>query len=315
MKKYLVKRILSVIPILFIVSLVVFFLIHMTPGDPARVMLGDEATEEEVYALREQLGFNNPLPVQYVDWILGIFRGDFGTSFFMQGSMKSILMEHIKPTLYLTIYAIIIAVGVAIPLGLAAAKHRGRWADSFVTGFSLLGISIPAFLTGILLMLLFGSKLRWFPTAGYKEPTDNFLKFIKYLTLPAISLGLMQVGLITRVTRSAALEVMNSDYIKMAKAKGVKGLRLMTLHVLHSCILPILTVIGQSMILLLSGATVTETIFNIPGLGQLVMNCIERRDYEVIQAVVLLIAVINVFVMLLVDILSSFLDPRVRMED
>lgn len=315
MVRYIGKRLLSAIPVLFIVSIVVFMIIHLTPGDPARVMLGDQALEQDVEALREQMGLNEPMITQYINWIKGIFQGDFGTSIFMQGTMLEIIASHIGPTIALTLSALFIAVVLAIPLGIFAAKYRGRIADQLITGFSMLGVSIPNFLLGLLVMLFFGVVLKILPTAGYQSPARGISGFVRYMILPALSLGLMHAALITRMTRSSMLSVLNSDYIKMAKAKGVRETVMLFKHALKNAFLPILTVIGQSLISLLAGAMVTESVFNIPGIGQLVINSIERRDYEVVQAVVLVIALMNVIVMLVLDLLNGVIDPRVRMKN
>lgn len=315
MKKYIVKRVLSLIPVLFIVSIIVFFLMHLVPGDPAAVMLGDMATEEEINALREQMGLNKPLVLQYFSWIGGMFHGDFGESVFLEGSMLSILKQYFGPTVSLTLCSLVIALVIALPLGIIAAKKRGRAADQAISGFTMLGISIPGFLMGLLLVLLFAVKLKWLPSSNYKSIKEYGLAtHLYYMILPAVSLGLMQAALITRMTRSSVLEVLNCDYIKMAKAKGVSNFSLLVKHALRNAVLPIITVIGQSFIALLSGAAVVEKIFNIPGIGSLVVNSIGRRDYEVLQAVVLFIAVINILINLAVDLLYGLADPRVRLE-
>lgn len=315
MKKYIIKRIFSLIPVLFIVSIIVFCLIHLTPGDPAAVMLGDMATEEEIAELRENMGLDKPLVIQYVSWLTGILKGDFGTSVFMEGSMLSILGEHFLPTLSLTICSLVIALLIAIPLGIIAAQKRGSFLNQIISGFTMLGISIPSFLMGLFLVLLFSVKLGWLPPANYKTISEaGILGHLRYMVLPSVSLGLMQAALITRMTRSSVLEVLNCDYVKMAKAKGVSNFSLLVKHALRNAVLPIITVIGQSFIALLSGAAVVEKIFNIPGIGQLVVNSIGRRDYEVIQAVVLLIAIINIVINLVVDLLYGLADPRVRLQ-
>lgn len=315
MKRYIIKRILSLIPVLIIVSIVIFSLIHLTPGDPARTMLGDQATEQDIENLRESLGLNDPLPVQYLNWVVNIFHGDLGDSIFINEPMTKIIVDHIGPTVALTVYALVIALIVALPLGIIAAKNKGRVQDQVVSSFSMLGISIPSFLMGLFLILIFAVKFRILPDAGYKPISENgFITFIRYLTLPAISLGLMQAALITRMTRSSVLEVLNTDYIKMARAKGVKERIIVIKHAFRNALLPIITVIGQSFIALLSGAAVVETVFNIPGVGQLVVNSVGRRDYEVIQAIVLVIAAINVVINLIVDLLYAAADPRVRLE-
>lgn len=314
MLKYIGKRIIAVIPVLFIVSLVVFFLIHLIPGDPARVMLGDQALEEEVIALQQEMGLNAPIWLQYINWISNVFRGDWGKSLFIDEPMGIILIEHLLPTLALSFNALIIEVLIAVPCGIYAAKNRGRVGDQVLMGASMVGISIPNFLIGLLLILLCAVKLDWFPSSGYKTLEDGIGPHFKYLFLPSLALGLMHASLITRMTRSSMLEVLGSDYIKMARAKGVKENVILFKHALKNALLPIITVIGQSLVSLLSGALVTESVFNIPGIGQLVVTSINRRDYEVIQAVVLLIALINVAVMLLIDILYGFADARVCMK-
>lgn len=316
MKKYLIKRIMTLIPVLFIVSLVIFTLIHLTPGDPARIMLGAEASAEDVAALRDAMGLNDSLPVQYINWLVDIFHGNLGTSIFMNQPMSEILLEHMAPTFTLTIYALIFALIFAIPLGILAAKKRGTITDSLIEGLSMCGISIPSFLLGLFLILIFTVKLGWLPVAGYKPISEfGFLTNMRYMILPAIALGFMQAGLIIRMTRSSVLEVLSCDYIKMAKAKGVKERTLILKHALKNAMLPILTTVGQTLMGLLSGASIVETVFNIPGLGQLIINSVSRRDYEVIQAVVLLVSLINVVVCFLIDILYGVVDPRVRLED
>ncbi|MGN0471229.1 MAG: ABC transporter permease [Lachnospiraceae bacterium] len=315
MKKFIVKRFLSLIPILFLVSIGIFSLIHLTPGDPARAILGDLATEDEVMALRESMGLNDPLPVQYFEWLKGVFHGDLGHSIFIDKPMGTILWEHLVPTLNLTLYAMLIAVAIAIPLGVLAARKKGRAADNTVSALTLAGISVPSFLMGIFLILIFAVKLKWLPVAGYKTVREaGFLTHIRYLTLPAIALGLMQAALITRMTKNAMLEVLNSDYMKMALAKGVKQRKRIWKHAFRNALIPIITVIGQSFIALLAGATVVENVFNIPGIGQLVINSAGRRDYEVIQATILVVAVMSVLVNLIVDILYGLANPRIDME-
>lgn len=315
MLKYIGKRIVAVIPVLFIVSLVVFFMIHLIPGDPARVILGDQALEEDVLALQEQMGLNDPIWLQYINWIVDIFHGDLGESLFIDAPMTTLIWEHLLPTLALSFNALVIAVIIAIPCGIFAAKNRGRAVDQILMGTSMLGISVPNFLIGLLLILLCAVKFNWFPSSGYKTLEDGIGIHFKYLFLPSLALGLMHAALITRMTRSSMLEVLGSDYIKMARAKGVKENVILFKHALKNALLPIITVIGQSLVSLLSGALVTESVFNIPGIGQLVVTSINRRDYEVIQAVILVIAIINVLVMLLIDILYGFSDSRIRMQD
>lgn len=314
MLKYILKRIVAAIPVLIIVSVVVFTIIHLTPGDPARAMLGDQALESEVEALREQMGLNQPLLTQYIHWVQRLFRGDMGQSIFIQGKMTEIIMDRMAPTVWLTIGSLLIAVLIAIPCGIFSAKERGRMTDRILMMLSMLGNSIPGFLLGLLLMLLFAVTMKLLPAGGYKDPAKGIVPFLRYIILPCISLGLMHASLITRMTRSSMLEVLNKDYIRMAQAKGVRPAGILFHHALKNAFLPILTVIGQSLVSLLAGAMVTENVFNIPGIGRLVVDSILRRDYEVVQAVILVIAVINILVMLLIDIINSLIDPRLREE-
>lgn len=315
MKRYIIKRLISLILVLFIVSVVIFMLIHLTPGDPARTMLGDNATEEDVAQLREAMGLNDPIPMQYGKWISGIFRGDLGESIFIDEPMTQIIAEHMGATISVTVFSLLIALIVAIPLGILAAKHRGRAPDQAITAFTMMGISIPSFLMGLFLILIFSVWLGILPVAGYKTIKEaGILTHFQYLIMPCVSLGLMQAALITRMTRSSILDVLYMDYIKMARAKGVKERKILLKHAFRNALLPIITVIGQSFIALLSGAVVVESVFNIPGIGQLIVNSVLRRDYEVIQAIVLVVAVINVLITLLMDLLYAMADPRVKME-
>ncbi len=312
MKRFIAKRIISVIPVLIIVSIVIFSLIHLVPGDPATAMLGDLATEEDIAALRIRMGLDKPLIEQYFIWIGNIFHGDFGMSVVNNETVGSLIISHIRPTISLAIYALVIAAVIAIPLGMIASRKKGSAIDHVVSVISLAGISLPSFLLGLFLMLLFSVKFRIFPVSGYKEISDGFLEHIRSLTLPAIALGFMNAALMMRMTRASMLEVLGSDYIKMAKAKGVKEFSLLAKHAFKNTLVTLITIFGQSIVQALSGAAVVESLFAVPGLGQLMVNSIGRRDYYVIQAIVLLIAVINVVINMIIDILYGFVDPRVR---
>lgn len=312
MKRFIAKRIISVIPVLIIVSIVIFSLIHLVPGDPATAMLGDLATEEDIAALRIRMGLDKPLIEQYFIWIGNIFHGDFGMSVVNNETVGSLIISHIRPTISLAIYALVIAAVIAIPLGMIASRKKGSAIDHVVSVISLAGISLPSFLLGLFLMLLFSVKFRIFPVSGYKEISEGFLEHIRSLTLPAIALGFMNAALMMRMTRASMLEVLGSDYIKMAKAKGVKEFSLLAKHAFKNTLVTLITIFGQSIVQALSGAAVVESLFAVPGLGQLMVNSIGRRDYYVIQAIVLLIAVINVVINMIIDILYGFVDPRVR---
>ena len=312
MKRFIAKRFISVIPVLIIVSIVIFSLIHLVPGDPATAMLGDLATEEDIAALRIRMGLDKPLIEQYFIWIGNIFHGDFGMSVVNNETVGSLIISHIRPTISLAIYALVIAAVIAIPLGMIASRKKGSAIDHVVSVISLAGISLPSFLLGLFLMLLFSVKFRIFPVSGYKEISEGFLEHVRSLTLPAIALGFMNAALMMRMTRASMLEVLGSDYIKMAKAKGVKEFSLLAKHAFKNTLVTLITIFGQSIVQALSGAAVVESLFAVPGLGQLMVNSIGRRDYYVIQAIVLLIAVINVVINMIIDILYGFVDPRVR---
>ena len=314
MKKYLIRRLLTLIPVLFIVSIVIFTLIHLTPGDPAAMMLGDQAEDAAIAELRESMGLNDPLPIQYFRWISDVFHGDLGESIFIKGSMTEILKSHLGPTLALTTYALILAAIFAIPMGIFAAKHRGNLGDHAVSVVSMCGISMPSFLLGLLLILLFAVILGWLPAAGYKSVAEAGLwEHLRYLTLPAIALGFIEAGLMIRMTRSSMLEVLGSDYIRMAKAKGEKSLAITCKHAFKNALIPIVTTGGQTFMGLLSGATVVESIFNIPGIGKMTITAVQQRDYEVVQAVVLFLSMINIVVCLVIDLIYAAIDPRVRL--
>jgi peptide/nickel transport system permease protein len=313
LKVYVLKRILSLIPILFIVSIMVFLIIHLTPGDPAAAMLGDTATSEQLEELRNELGLNVPIYQQYVNWITGAFQGDLGYSYFMRQPVTAAIMSHLGPTVTLSILAEILAILIGIPFGIIAANRKGSLTDQSFMGMSLLGISVPSFLLALFLILLFAVQLQWLPVAGYVPLSEGLGNHLKYLIMPAISLGSMQVALTARMTRTSMLEILNTDFIKTARSKGVKERRVVYRHALRNAFLPILTIIGQSFGVLVAGAAVTETIFNIPGIGQLVINSIERRDFAVIQGIVLFVALVYVFINLVVDLLYGVIDPRVRL--
>ena len=314
MHKYILKRLLSLIPVLFVVSLAIFLLIHLVPGDPAAAILGEQATQDQIDALRETLGLNEPLVLQYLHWLRNLFRGNWGTSLFMEGTMLEIIGSHMVPTLQQTLVAVGFATLVGVPLGMLAAIRRGGVADRLISGFSTIGVSMPSFLMGLGLVLLFSVKLRWLPSSGYKEISSvGWAKHFRYMLLPGIALGFIEMGLIIRMTRSAMLEILDADYMRMAKAKGVSRTRMFMKHALKNALIGILTVVGLSFISCLGGAAVTEAIFNLPGIGKLTLTAVMRRDYEVVQAVVLMVSLLNVLCTLVLDLLYAQVDPRVRL--
>lgn len=313
MLSYIFKRILSLIPVLFVVFTVVFLIIHIAPGDPASMMLGQEATQQQVEDLRDQLGLNEPLYKQYFEYIAQAVQGDLGVSYFTDEPVIKAIVSHIGPTAVLALIAEIVALVIAIPLGVLAAKFRGTIWDQTFMGFSLLGISIPSFILGIFFMLIFAVNLEWLPAAGYEPITSGPWNYLKHLIMPAIALGTMQAALIARMSRASTLEVLGEDFIKAARAKGTKEFFVILKHAFKNAILPILTVVGQSLGGLITGAVVTETIFNIPGIGQLMINSIDRRDLTTIQGTILFVTIAFVAVNLFVDLLYGALDPRVRL--
>lgn len=313
MLSYVLKRILSLIPVLFVVSVVIFLVIYLIPGGPATALLGLEASAEQIEQLNTELGFNRPFLVQYADWLSGVFHGDWGESFFLQQPVLDCIAQYFGPTLSLAILAQIFAVILSIPLGILAAYYRGSAVDLATVSVSLLGIAVPGFLLSMFLMLFFGVFLQLLPVAGYAPLSQGLWEHLRYLILPALSLGLVQAAYITRMTRSAVLDVLYSNFIRTARAKGLRESAVVFRYALKNAGPTILTVIGQSFGGLVTGTIVTETIFNIPGLGMLTMTSINRRDVFVIQGVVLFVTLIYVLVNLVVDILYGLVDPRIQL--
>jgi len=312
---YIFKRFISLIPILFVVFTTVFLIVHIAPGNPAAIILGENATKEQVDQLSQQMGLDLPLYEQYIQWVFNAVQGDLGTSYFLDESVLSAILSHVGPTAELALIAEVVGLGIALPLGILAAKYRGTIIDQSFMGFSLLGISVPSFILGLFLILFFGVELGWLPVAGYVPISEGIWNHISRIIMPAIALGAMQAALIARMARSSMLDNLRHDFIKAARAKGVKEFNVILKHAFRNALLPILTVVGQSLGGLITGAVVTETIFNIPGLGQLIINSVEHRDFNVIQGAVLFVTVVFVFVNLLVDLLYGWIDPRVRLDD
>lgn len=312
MLSYIGKRILSLIPVLFVVSCVVFLVVYLIPGGPATALLGMEATPEQIEALNTELGFNRPFLVQYADWFTGIFRGDWGESYFLHQSVLEAIAEYFTPTLSLAILAQLFALLLSVPLGILAAYRRGTVLDVASVSISLLGAALPGFLLSMFLMLFFGVYHQWFPVAGYASLAEGIGEHLKYLFVPALSLGIVQAAYITRMTRSSLLETLYKNYIRTARSKGLKEARVVLRYALKNAAPAILTAVGQSFGSLITGTIVTETLFNIPGIGMLTMGSIDRRDVFVIQGVVLFVTFLYVLVNLIVDILYGFVDPRLQ---
>lgn len=289
-------------------------LAYITPGDPAAILLGMDATPADAAALNRRLGLDKPLVERYFIWIGNLLKGDLGTSYFMRQPVSRAIAEHLGPTLTLSIIAQFIAIIIAIPAGIIAAENRGSRLDGILRALSLLGAAVPGFLLGLFLMLIFAVLLRWLPVAGYAPLSYGIREHIKYFILPGISLALVQSALIMRMTRSSVLDVLHQNYIRTARSKGLRENQVLLIHAFRTAILPILTVIGQSFGSLITGAVVTESLFNIPGLGQLIINAIRRRDFLVVQGVVLCVTLVYTGVNLVTDLLYGILDPRVRLE-
>ncbi len=312
MLSYIIKRFLSVIPTLFVVSVTIFLVVYMIPGGPATALLGLEATAEQIAALNAELGFDRPFLVQYTDWFFNVFKGDWGQSYFLQQPVLEAIGEYFIPTLSLAVLAQLIALLLAIPMGILAAYKRGTVVDLATVTVSLVGVALPGFLLSMFLMLFFGVHLRLLPVAGYAPLSKGIWEHIRYLLLPAMSLGIVQAAYLTRMTRSALLDVFGMGYMRTARAKGLGEKAVVLGYALKNAAPTILTAAGQSFGSLVTGTIVTETLFNIPGLGMLTISAINRRDVFVIQGVVLFITLIYVFVNLAVDILYGLVDPRIQ---
>lgn len=312
MASYIARRIIQLLPVLLIVGIIVFILIHLTPGDPAVVILGQDANPEQIEQLREQLGLNDPLYVQFVSWFGGVLRLDFGDSIFLRMPVTEALLARAQPTLLLTLYALTIQVVIGITFGVLAAVKQNSPVDRVLMVISISGAAIPTFFLGIMLILFFAVRLGWAPSGGFTSITEDPVEHFKGMILPAISLGFSSAGLLARLVRSSMLDVMREDYIRTAMAKGLPERVTVVRHALRNALIPAITIIGFSLGALLGGAVVTETVFTIPGMGRLIVQSVQRRDYPIIQGAVMLIAAFYVFANLLVDILYVYIDPRIR---
>jgi peptide/nickel transport system permease protein len=330
--RYIVRRLLAAIPVLIGLSVILFAFVHLLPGDPSRAILGQHATPESIARIRENLGLDKPLYEQYVIYLGQLLRGDLGTSIITGSAVANDFAARFPGTVELTLAALVVAVGVGIPLGRLAGRHAQGWTDGAVTVLSLLGISIPIFVLGLTLQWIFGAQLHWLPTSGRIDPRldihtttgfmlvdtlldgrpDAFVDALKHLVLPAIALGSIPLAIITRITRASVLDVANEDYVRTARAKGLTERRVDDRHVMRNAWLPVVTVIGLQVGGLLAGAVITETIFAWTGVGRWVVDAIGDRDYFIIQSSILIFALIFLVVNLVVDILYAYLNPRIR---
>ncbi len=312
MKTYLARRLLALIPVALVVATVAFVLMHLAPGDPGSVIAGPYASADDVKRLQHQLGLDAPLPAQLVRWYARLLRGDLGDSIFLRRPVLEAIADRVEPTLLLTSLATLLAVAIGVPAGIVSARRPNSSEDQALMLFALLGISVPNFLLGLLLILVFSVHLGWFPVAGYSPLEHGALQTLRSLVLPAVALGVVQSGLIARITRSAMLDVLREPFILAGRAKGLAERTVVWKHALKNAMIPTVTIIGVSFAVLLGGAIVVETVFNIPGLGRLIISAVLRRDYPVIQGVVLCVAAVYMVINLLVDLSYLAFDPRVR---
>jgi peptide/nickel transport system permease protein len=312
MLTYVLRRILATIPVMAVVALFVFSLLYIAPGDPAAVIAGDQASPADVARIRASLGLDRPFLVRFGEWVWLILHGDLGTSIFTNLPVAAMIAQRIEPTLSLMAVTLVVAVGVAVPIGVVAAWRADTLVDRAIMAFAVLGFSVPVFVIGYLLAYVFALELDWLPVQGYTPLAEGLGPWLENLVLPALALGCVYIALIARTTRAAMLEVLGQDYIRTARAKGIGQGRLLFVHALKNAAVPVVTVIGIGIALLIGGAVVTETVFAIPGVGRLTVDAILRRDYPVIQGVVLLFSFVYVVVNLLIDLLYTVLDPRIR---
>ncbi len=312
MLRYLLNRLVGLVAVMFLVATIVFVILRLTPGDPAAVMLGPQASQQDIDTLRARLGLDQPLPVQYATWLGQLARGDLGQSIFLDKPVLAALADRAEPTFWLTLMSLAIASAIALPVGILSAVRRGTALDQSVVTFSMFTSSVPSFWLGLLLMQIFSVRLGWLPVAGYGGPDASIATRLSHLVLPAIVLGLVNSALITRFIRASMLDVLRDDYVRTARAKGLPERKVILKHAARNALIPILTVLGLTTALLVSGAVVTETVFGLPGVGSLVVSAVLRRDYPVIQGALLVIAAIYVLINLFIDLLYLLVDPRVR---
>ncbi len=316
MLRFLIQRLLAVVPVLLVVSIVVFLILRLAPGDPAAVIAGNSATSQEIEQVRKQLGLDQPLVVQYGIWVGKVLQGDLGYSFYLNKPVTALIAQRIEPTLALAFGTIVLAVLIAVPLGTLAAWRLGGWLDRLLSGFSVLGFSVPVFVIGYVLIYLFSMQLSILPVQGYKRlfgsDAQGLWPWLRHLILPWATLGLIYIALIARVTRASVSEALTEDYIRTARAKGINEVAVLLRHALANAAVPIVTVIGIGVALLIGGVVVTETVYSIPGLGSLTVEAVLNRDFPMIQGVVLFFSVLYVLINLLVDVSYLFLDPRIR---
>ncbi|NMM02059.1 ABC transporter permease [Paraburkholderia sp. RP-4-7] len=309
---FLLRRLLAAIPVLAMVAVIVFALLRLSPGDPAIILAGDGATPEQLNAIRASMGLDKPVMVQFIVWIGHLLRGDLGTSLISGLPVAGMIADRFGPTLALCIGTIVIAVALAIPVGILAAWQQGKLLDRLVMAASVVGFSVPGFIIGYVLILLFARWLGWLPVQGYQPISAALWPFIERLILPTLTLSTAYIALIARIVRTSVIEVMGEDFIRTARAKGMTEAAVLIRQALGNAAVPIVTIIGVSIAMLIGGVVVTESVFNVPGLGRLVLEAVLARDYPIIQALILLFSMLYVLINLVIDVLYSLLDPRIR---
>jgi peptide/nickel transport system permease protein len=312
MVSYIFRRVLATLPVMAIVALLVFSLLYIAPGDPAAVIAGDQASPADVERIRQSLGLDRPFGVQFGTWVWRILHGDLGTSIFTNLPVASLIAQRIEPTLSLMVLTLVLTILIAVPLGVMAAWKAGSFVDRAIMAFAVLAFSLPVFVVGYLLAYVFALEFEWLPVQGYTPLAQGFWPWLENLILPAVALGGVYIALIARITRASMLEVLQQDYIRTARAKGLDQRSILFVHALKNAAVPIVTVIGIGVALLIGGAVVTESVFAIPGLGRLTVDAILRRDYPVIQGIVLMFSFLYTLVNLMVDVTYTLIDPRIR---
>lgn len=312
MLAFISRRLLATIPVMGMVALVVFAILRLTPGDPAAIIAGDSATPEQLQQIRQSMGLDKPMYLQFLMWVMQLLRGDLGSSLISGVPVLGMVADRVGPSLALATCTMTFTVLVAIPLGVIAAWRQGKLLDRAVMAFSVLGFSVPIFVTGYLLILVFSIKLGWLPVQGYKPPAAGLWPFFQTMILPTLALSTIYIALIARITRTSIIEVMGEDFIRTARAKGLSEGKVLMQHALRNAAVPIVTIIGVGVALLISGVVVTESVFNLPGLGRLVVEAVLARDYPVIQGLILLFSLLYILINLVVDVLYTVFDPRIR---
>ena len=312
MIRYVIRRLFSTVVVMAVVAFVVFALLYLTPGDPAAIIAGDIATDEDIKRIHAKLGLDEPFLVQFGRWVWALAHGDLGTSIFTNLPVTQLIGQRIEPTVSLTVLTLLVAIAVSVPLGVVAAARAGTWLDRGVMALSVLGFSVPVFVLAYILILTFAIELDWLPVQGYRSIKDGVWPWLRHLILPSIALGTVYVALITRITRASMLDVLAQDYVRTAQAKGLAPDQVLIGHALKNAAVPIMTIVGIGVALLISGAIVTETVFALPGIGRLTVDAILRRDYPIIQGVTLIFSAVYVLVNLAVDLSYALVDPRIR---